>query len=334
MESMTKAAKAVRLVASLMIQWFPPLVGGVGHARRRRLARAVLLVAAHVGRRVQGGLADQRPPAAHQRDGGGVVDVGALVQLAGRVHLLVQLKQEQGLEHPQLGGRAEVVVHEELPAQGVGQEVGQLGAGRDHLGLVRLVQAGGADDHHGDQEQVRHPVGGKGRLVQDGQLVAEVDPVRGDVGLHHLPAEHMVVVGAVALQDGLLLLLDGRVGLLAEALLDELEQLVAPLLGHCRLGEVLVEQALDRHDLLRAGGREVAHLRRLGPVVGDAVGIPEVAVAPASRVSVPCRPHHLSVGASEGCAGARWCPSNGILTGERRLAASSGPWEIPRPGAS
>ena len=116
--------------------------------------------------------------------------------------------------------------------------------------------------------------------MQDGHLIAEMEPVRADVLLHHSPAEHVGVGGSISLKYVVTLALNGGMVVLVKSVLDEIEQLLALLLGQDGLGKVLVEQICDRHDLLRlvCWGKE-AERAAFRPVVWHAVLCLIIAVA-------------------------------------------------------
>src|SRR4051812_27214684 len=106
-----------------------------------------------------------------------MMDVSSLMELSGRVHLLVQLQKQESLEHPELCRWSAVCILEHLPAEMPGEKVGQLGPRLCNLWPIGLVQTGCSNRHHGNQEQVWRLVRLECRLVQDRDLVAEVEPI-------------------------------------------------------------------------------------------------------------------------------------------------------------
>ena len=199
-----------------------------------------------------------------------MVDVGALVQAAVGKHLLEGLEQEQGLEDPELGGRAEVLLVEDGPAQVARHDVGHVHGLVGELGVGLDVHAGGADDHDAEQQHVGRLLRRESGAVQDGQLGVEVYPVERDVGLHHVEAERVAVVLGVWARDDAL----GEGGLDLGEAVDHVEDRLALLVREQGfLGRAGRSDGVDVHGVGVERGAEEG-----GGVVGVVVGVGVVRV--------------------------------------------------------
>ena len=79
------------------------------------------------------------------------MNVSSLVQGPRAEHLLKQLKEQHRLERPQLGGRLEVSILEDLPPNVIRYEESPLSGSLSHLQRVSAFEATGAETHHGKE---------------------------------------------------------------------------------------------------------------------------------------------------------------------------------------
>lgn len=87
--------------------------------------------------------------------------------------------------------------------------------------------------------------------LTDWDLFTEMVPVTPNVGLHHLPAQHMSVITAVTFKKSLLLSSYWCMVRLVEAFFDQINNLLALLFGQNSLGEAGIKQARNSHRMVR-----------------------------------------------------------------------------------
>src|SRR5271155_446583 len=155
----------------------PPLIWRSGRRPNKRTAGRLTCRACSTRRGVKACLSNQGAATAHQGKRGWEMNMRTFVKRSRRVHLLVDLKQEQCLEDPELCGRTKIDVHEYLPAKVPSDKICKPRSGRRDTLPVYLVETRRANSHHGKQEVSVDVIRGEGWLVKNGQLSMKMIPI-------------------------------------------------------------------------------------------------------------------------------------------------------------
>src|ERR1700722_3381281 len=105
------------------------------------------------------------------------MNMRTFVKRSRRVHLIVDLKQEQCLEDPELCGRTKIDVHEYLPAKEPSDKICKPRSGSRHSLPMDLVETRRTNSHHGKQEVSVDVIRGERWLVKNGHLSMKVIPI-------------------------------------------------------------------------------------------------------------------------------------------------------------
>lgn len=116
-------------------------------------------------RRIQSRSTQKRTATTHQGNGGSMMNVCSLMQSTSRIHLLVDLQEQRGLEDPQFGRRPKVNMTENFPSNVPSKKIGQFSTKLSDTMTMHPVETRSADSHHRHQENVRCVVRRESRPV-------------------------------------------------------------------------------------------------------------------------------------------------------------------------
>lgn len=94
----------------------------------------------------------------------------------------------------------------------------------------------------------------------------EVNPVRPNICLHHLSAQHMLIVRAITFKQSVLLLCNwGLIGFI-ESYLDQIHDFLALLFGNDVLWQIGVQKTCDSHRMLLNSWKKPREIHVIGEV--------------------------------------------------------------------